>query len=203
MREKLTFANVMSSVAVFLALGGTALAVKANSVGSRQIIDDSIKGRDVADGRLKGKDLKSGAIGAREVDEAAFDLEYFVKSGSDDGFCNPSSTAFVSCASVTLSPQEPSRALLVAGGGQHGTVGASGTCKFRAGGTDLVPNDGSVSIGDPETGRTALRTNGMGLTVTADVEPEVVEFELVCNETSGDVEFRTSFSALAIGGTAD
>jgi len=53
LREKLTFANVMSSVAVFLALGGTALAVKANSVGSRQIIDDSIKGRDVADGRAR------------------------------------------------------------------------------------------------------------------------------------------------------
>ncbi len=109
MREKLTFANVMSSVAVFLALGGTALAVKANSVGSRQIIDDSIKGRDVADGRLKGKDLKSGAIGAREVDEAAFDLEYFVKSGSDESFCDPSSTTFVNCGSITLGTQEPSR----------------------------------------------------------------------------------------------
>jgi len=202
LREKLTFANVMSSVAVFLALGGTALAVKANTVGSRQIKDNSIKGRDVADGKLKGKALKSGTIGAREVDESAFDLEYFVKSGSDDSSCNPTSTAFVNCGTVTLSPQEPSKALLVAGGGQHGTAGASGTCKFRANGADLVPDDGSVSVGDPSTGRTALRTNGMGLTAVTAVGPELVTFDLVCNETSDDVSFDTSFSALAIGGTA-
>ena len=113
----------------------------------------------------------------------------FVKSGSDDNFCNPTSTTFVNCGTVTLSPQEPSEALLVAGGGQHGTAGASGTCKFRADGADLVPDDGSVSVGDPATARTALRTNGMGLTAVTDVGPELVTFELVCNETSDDVAF--------------
>jgi len=203
LREKLTFANVMSSVAVFLALGGTALAVKANSVGSRQIIDDSIKGRDVADGRLKGRDLKSGAIGAREVDEAAFDLEPFVKMDSTSFGCDPGSTTFVNCGSITLGTQEPSRVLLVAGGGQSGLSNSEGTCKFRINnGAELLAS-APPSFGDPDE-RQLLVNNGIALTAVSDViPPGVNNFKLVCNETGGDVAFSTTFSALAIGGTAD
>lgn len=48
MRAKLTYANVMSTLAVFLALGGGAFAYKLgrNSVGSREIRDGAVKLRD-------------------------------------------------------------------------------------------------------------------------------------------------------------
>jgi hypothetical protein len=203
LREKLTFANVMSSVAVFLALGGTALAVKANSVGSRQIKDGSIKGRDVADGKLKGKGLKTATIGAREIDESAFDLEPFVKMDSTNFGCDPGSTSFVNCGSITLGTQEPSQVLLVAGGGQSGPINSEGTCKFRINnGTDLLAS-APPSFGDPSA-RPLLANNGVALTAISDViAPGVNNFKLVCNETGGDVTFSTTFSALAIGGTAD
>ena len=46
LRPRLTFANVMSCAALFVALGGTSYA--AISIGSGQIKDHSIKGVDIA-----------------------------------------------------------------------------------------------------------------------------------------------------------
>lgn len=48
LRSRLTYANVMATIAVFLALGGGAYAValKRNSVGSKQIKPDAVKGVD-------------------------------------------------------------------------------------------------------------------------------------------------------------
>ena len=67
MRERLTFANVVSCIALFIALGGSAVALKANSVGSHQIRNDSVRGQDVRNGSLKGKDLAAGSVGEREL----------------------------------------------------------------------------------------------------------------------------------------
>jgi hypothetical protein len=73
----MTFANVMSVTAVFIALGGSALAInkiKANSVGSKQLKTGAVKNADladnsvtspkVADGSLLGVDFKSGELPA-------------------------------------------------------------------------------------------------------------------------------------------
>jgi len=200
MREKLTFANVMSSIAVFLALGGSAMALKANSVGSRQIKDDSIKGRDVREGKLKGKHIQRATIGAEQISEDAFDFEHFIQMKSSDSFCDPNSAAFVNCGSVKLSMLEPSRALLIAGGGQKGGSGASGQCKFRIAGQDQF--DGRRDIGDP-TARTGARQNGFSLTaVSGLLSPGVTDFDLVCNEGTGDVDFSTSLSVITLGGDA-
>lgn len=48
LRSWLTYANVMATIAVFLALGGGAYAItlKRNSVGSKQIKPDAVKGVD-------------------------------------------------------------------------------------------------------------------------------------------------------------
>ncbi len=49
LRQRLTYANVMATVAVFLALGGGAVAalkLKRNSVGSRQIKPNAVQGID-------------------------------------------------------------------------------------------------------------------------------------------------------------
>jgi hypothetical protein len=108
LRKHVTFANVMSLVAVFIALGGSAVALRANSVGSRQIKDDAVKGRHVADGKIKGKDLKERAVGTRELKPTAIDLWPFVKIGSTGSFCNPTSAAFVTCATVDVATQWPS-----------------------------------------------------------------------------------------------
>lgn len=75
--RRLTYANVMSTIAVFLTLSGaSALAagqLAKNSVGSRQlkskavttgkIADNAINGAKVANGSLTGSDINVGALG--------------------------------------------------------------------------------------------------------------------------------------------
>jgi hypothetical protein len=196
-----TFANVMSVVAVFIALGGSAVALRANSVGSRQIKDEAVKGRHVADGKIKGKDLKEQAVGARELKPAALDLWPFVKLQNAVGFCNPSSSTYETCATITLPLQWPSRALLTAGGGQEGNAGAQGRCKFRINGTTELLAGAPPLIGDPEA---RDLPNGFGFTATSDpgelIPPGNNTFEIVCNEISGDVRFSHTFSVLTVGG---
>jgi hypothetical protein len=82
MRRRLTYANVMSTIAVFLALGlGGAWAadkLKKNSVSSKQVKNESIvskdlkngkavTGGDVSDGSLGSADLGAGAVGSEEI----------------------------------------------------------------------------------------------------------------------------------------
>ncbi len=192
MRERLTFANVMSAIAVFLALGGSAVALKANSVGSRQIRDDAVRGREVADGKLKGKDLKAATITAREIEEGAFDLEPFYEMKSTQALCDPASSTFVSCGTVQLGVSEPSQALLVAGGGQ--TEAGEGSCKFRVDGSDDLIAAAPTLVGADGFGLTAVTEAGEPL------EQGLHTFELVCNETDGEASFSTTLSVLTLGG---
>ena len=75
-RKRLTYANVMSSIAVFLVLGGAAFAASQlpkNSVGSKQlkknavtnakIKKDAVTGAKVKNGSLTGSDINLGTLG--------------------------------------------------------------------------------------------------------------------------------------------
>ena len=67
--EKLTYANVMATVAVFLALTGVgyaALKLPKNSVGTRQLKPNSVTGEKVAPGSLSAADF-SGALGGGTI----------------------------------------------------------------------------------------------------------------------------------------
>lgn len=57
---RLSYANVMSTLALFFALGGTAYA--AATIGSGDIINNSVRGKDIRNGTLAGKDHKSGLL---------------------------------------------------------------------------------------------------------------------------------------------
>ncbi len=66
MRSHLTFANVLSVTAVFLALSGGAyaLTIPANSVGATQLRKNAVRSSDVKDASLLPKDFKPGALPA-------------------------------------------------------------------------------------------------------------------------------------------
>lgn len=56
-RPKITYANVMATIAVFVALGGTGYAatkLPRNSVGSEQVRNQSLKQEDLAPGVIQG-----------------------------------------------------------------------------------------------------------------------------------------------------
>jgi hypothetical protein len=63
-REKLTYANVMASIAVFIALGAGAYAagLPKNSVGTKQLKDGSVKSAKVADDSLTGTDVNESSL---------------------------------------------------------------------------------------------------------------------------------------------
>ncbi|HZA89167.1 MAG TPA: hypothetical protein VE401_02955 [Solirubrobacterales bacterium] len=68
LRRRLTFANVMSTIAVFVALGGGAYA--AAKVDSGDIEDDSVRSKDIKDDKLKGKDVKTDKLRGDDIDES-------------------------------------------------------------------------------------------------------------------------------------
>jgi hypothetical protein len=74
LRARLSYANVMATVAVFIALGGTSYAVTSlpkNSVGSKQIRARAVGSSDLATGSVRSKQLRDRTIGVRDVSLAA------------------------------------------------------------------------------------------------------------------------------------
>jgi hypothetical protein len=71
LRSRLTYANVMATVAVFFALGGTAVATH-ETILSSDIVDNQVFSADVrndtlAGGGLAAADLRPNSVGASEV----------------------------------------------------------------------------------------------------------------------------------------
>ena len=65
LRDRLTYANVMATIAVFIALGGTSIAAAQlgrDTVGSEQIVNGSIASGDVATGAVRSSDIRDGTV---------------------------------------------------------------------------------------------------------------------------------------------
>jgi hypothetical protein len=65
LRARLTYANVMATVAVFLALGGSSYA--AFTVTGNDVKDSSLTGKDIRNSSLTGKDVKSSSLTTSDV----------------------------------------------------------------------------------------------------------------------------------------
>jgi hypothetical protein len=102
-RGRLTYANVMATIAVFLVLGGgSAVALSgSNTVFSDDIVDNQVKTADVRNDTLKGgglgaADLKPGSVGTSEVAADAL--------GSED--LAPSSVGTSEVANGSIQPDD-------------------------------------------------------------------------------------------------
>src|SRR5436190_7898392 len=64
-RSRLTYANVVATLSLFLVLsGGTAVALKgSNTVFSDDIVDNQVKSVDVRNDTLTGRDVKESSLG--------------------------------------------------------------------------------------------------------------------------------------------
>jgi hypothetical protein len=60
LRPALTYANVMATIAVFIALGGSAFA--AATITGRNVQDGSLTGRDIKKGTIQSSDIKDGTL---------------------------------------------------------------------------------------------------------------------------------------------
>jgi hypothetical protein len=70
--RRLTYANVTATLALFVALGGGAVALEGkNSVNSGDIKQGAVKSSDLKDEGVKAKDLAGSSVGASEVASGA------------------------------------------------------------------------------------------------------------------------------------
>jgi hypothetical protein len=76
LRSRLTYANVVATLALFVALGGTAYAV--NTVGSSDIIDGQVKSVDIGNGEVNSADVKDQSL-------TTFDVSTFLGADIVDG----------------------------------------------------------------------------------------------------------------------
>jgi hypothetical protein len=208
-RRHLSYANVVSTIALFLVLGGGAFALSKNSVGSRHIKNDSIRSKDVKDRQLQGRDLRDDTITSRQIEEGRFDMSRFVAMNSGEGACDPSSQNYQSCGEVDLNLREPSQVLLVVGGAADtngdASDGAAGFCRLTVDGQRPPGLPAPLSFGEEAASNSFTKANGLGMTGTTNPTRPLREgshrFGVQCNQTSGDVRFNTQISALALGGT--
>jgi hypothetical protein len=78
----LSYANVVATVALFIALGGTSYAmlhvgsddVVNNSLRSKDLRNDTIRSRDVHDRGLRPRDLRRNSLGTEVVRESALSI---------------------------------------------------------------------------------------------------------------------------------
>ena len=76
LRSHLTYANVMASVAVFVALGGTSYAVTQlpkNSVGSAQIRSGAVGTSEIRKSAIRSDDIKDRSVALRDISRGARD----------------------------------------------------------------------------------------------------------------------------------
>ena len=72
LRRHLSYSNVVSTLCLFVVLGGTSYAVASGSIGSREIKNNSIRSKDIRNGELGGADIRNGALGLRDLSRSAF-----------------------------------------------------------------------------------------------------------------------------------
>src|SRR5918999_1361499 len=68
LRQRLTYANVMATVAVFIALGGSSYA--ALRIDSGDIANNSVRGVDVRNRTLSDRDVKRNGLTGRSIRES-------------------------------------------------------------------------------------------------------------------------------------
>jgi hypothetical protein len=73
-RERLTYGNVVGTLALFIALGGTSYALAElprNSVGSAQIRPGAVAKSDLRKGAVVSRSIRNGAVAVRDLSDSA------------------------------------------------------------------------------------------------------------------------------------
>ena len=71
-RARLTYANVVATLALFVAMGGGAYA--AATIGSGDIKDNAVRSRHIDNGQVKSSDVENDGLSGNNVDESSLGL---------------------------------------------------------------------------------------------------------------------------------
>jgi len=215
LRKRLTYANVMSTIAVFLVLGGAtafAAGLGKNSVGSKQLKKNAVTTAKIKKGAVTGAKVKPGSLKASSF--AAGQLPAGPKGDRGEpgpsfgafanGGCGPLEDAFQDCVrtgSVNLPAAGP--VLLIASAEWDNDESEdpppdAGNCRFSVDGAPLNPQ---ISFGE------ATDTHGVGQggsislnRITQTLSAGSHTFALECNEDAGKLyNAEAMLSAVLLG----
>jgi hypothetical protein len=68
-RNRLTYSNLIATIALFIALGGSAYALSKDSVKSKHIVNDEVKSADLRNDGIKSGDLKDEDVKGRDIED--------------------------------------------------------------------------------------------------------------------------------------
>jgi hypothetical protein len=66
LRSRLTYANVVSTVCLFIVLGGTSYAVATGSIDSREIKNNAVGSKDIRDNDVRSRDVRNQSLRAQD-----------------------------------------------------------------------------------------------------------------------------------------
>jgi hypothetical protein len=184
-------ATVVAYLALFVALGGTAMAsviITNNSQVDRGTISGhrppSGKHPNIIRGSVSGKDILESTLG--EVPRAKIGgIGRWTGNAPGTNTCNPDSLTYVSCVATTVNLPRSAH-VLVTGEVQaiaYGTAYATGRCRIGTTSGPLLDTDTIASVADPETDNAAL------VGITGVLPAGTHSFGVDCNQTSGNVEY--------------
>lgn len=159
LRARLTYANVMSTLAVVLVLG-TGTAYAAGSIGSRQVIDNSLRSIDVKNDNLTGTDLKNGSLGTPELSGATIN-GLLPRAGSSGGGGNVVDTDDSDGYQPLINSEvRPGNQMMVFAGHVTNSTGSpiDLRCNVFVNNTNDVVGDGDDTVGN--TVETTVPANG-------------------------------------------
>jgi len=130
LRRRLTFANMISCAALFIALGGTSYA--AISVGSAQIRTGAVGKSEIRAGAVGKSEVRPSAVGKSEVATNAIGKSEIAKSGVDtgeikDGGVDLADLSTATRAALALNRVSVAKSGAAAGGSAKSIVHAAGT----------------------------------------------------------------------------
>jgi hypothetical protein len=167
-RQRFTYANVMATMAVFIALGGSAVAANSIITKSSQIKNGVITGADVKNSSLTGADVRNSSLTGADIKNKSLSADDFNGSvqgaqgpKGDTGAAGPTAGGFAQNNGVTgmvsayssvvglgangtgkITPAFNGRLLASGTANTHSTAGSTGDvfCKL-----ELVPDGGTAS----------------------------------------------------------
>ena len=187
LRERLTFANVVSVTALFVALGGSAIAGGAldgpapeiNSVASLDIQDKQVRSPDIATGHVKGVDVEDeGLTGADIADQSGVDTCVATTRRGQlcvrgENFARPFYEAAAHCGNLDLRLPSLGEALALARSHDIPNVDA----------TELFWTDGIYTYGGTEGRASLVDDNGLISSGRIDGAGPLPTYETVCVTT--------------------
>jgi hypothetical protein len=200
-RRQLSFANVISVIALFVALGGgTAVALNgSNTVQSDDLGPGAqVKAADVAANAVNGSDVVDSSITGADIASSALS-----KGRKIDSSCSPNSTTFVDCGTMTINLPRAGLRVLIVATAQWYSVGdtstTAGDCRIGVNGAPFGPE-----ALPGETSNVTASGAQQSLTLTTVTDPNLGAgnhtFGLACNQIGGDITYpETSVSAVVLG----